>query len=463
MQKHSLGHHSLAALQAKKRSEARARKIRVALWVSVFASFFIAVTQLEQSTPHTQERTEEAPIISRIIQDKNPEAADIKKAHIVPLPRPDRTQKFYQTKQINIEEQNNLYVFLQEQGSSEEEAYGWVTALRRYFNPMHLHKMQSVTFYERDSKLRKMIFKSHKDDMVIALRDGEQYHAAQRALHKDFVLTFKTEAIIRGNFARALAFQGVPAQVVRQTLKILSFDLDLQRDINNGDEIKLMYEITRNRHDYTITDEKLLMIRMTFGKGKRNFIAYRFDGDDSNTPFYHATGMSVAKSLLKTPVDGAYLTSGFGERVDPFLGYTRMHRGTDFGAKTGTPIYAAGDGIIQKREVRGGYGNYISMRHDTRFRTAYAHMDGYKEGLKVGDKVMQGDVIGYVGSTGRSTGPHLHYEVMVHGEQINSQELDLPSARRLTGNDLREFKIQLRHYEQIYAALPTFHLASRNP
>ena len=172
--------------------------------------------------------------------------------------------------------------------------------------------------------------------------------------------------------------------------------------------------------------------------GKRMEL-YRFTPKSGNTDYLDPKGDSVRKTLMRTPIDGARLSSGYGMRKHPILGYTKMHRGVDFAAPRGTPIYAAGDGTVEVAGRKGAYGKYVRIRHNSTYKTAYAHMSRYGKGIKKGKRVKQGQIIGYVGSTGRSTGPHLHYEILVNGRQINPRRVKLPSGEKLKGQDLEAF------------------------
>jgi murein DD-endopeptidase MepM/ murein hydrolase activator NlpD len=173
----------------------------------------------------------------------------------------------------------------------------------------------------------------------------------------------------------------------------------------------------------------------------REIALYRFVDQKGIPGYYQTNGKSIEKALMKTPINGARLSSTYGMRKHPILGYNKMHRGTDFAAPKGTPIMASGSGIIEMAKWNGAYGKYIRIRHNSKYKTAYAHLNGYARGIKRGAKVRQGQIIGYVGSTGRSTGPHLHYEVLVNGKRMNSQRLKLPSGRTLRGEDREKFEI----------------------
>ncbi|MEL6782689.1 MAG: M23 family metallopeptidase, partial [Pseudomonadota bacterium] len=174
--------------------------------------------------------------------------------------------------------------------------------------------------------------------------------------------------------------------------------------------------------------------------------------DDGVTDYFDPNGESATKFLMKTPINGARLSSRFGKRRHPISGYTRMHKGTDFAAATGTPVYAAGHGTVERASRYGGYGHYVRIRHANGYKTAYAHLSRYGSGIKSGRRVRQGQVIGYVGSTGASTGPHLHYEVIVNGKHVNAMSLRLPTGRKLSGDMLDEFLTTKREIDAVRVA-----------
>ena len=176
---------------------------------------------------------------------------------------------------------------------------------------------------------------------------------------------------------------------------------------------------------------------------------YLFDNNEKEVEFYDSEGKSIRKTLMKTPIDGARLSSGFGKRMHPILGYNKMHKGIDFAAKRGTPIYAAGDGIIERANFYGAYGRYIRIRHNSQYKTAYAHLSKFARGVKRNFKVRQGQVIGYVGTSGRSTGPHLHYEVIFNKKQINPNKLIMPEVKALNKNEMIYFNKQKEQIRKI--------------
>jgi murein DD-endopeptidase MepM/ murein hydrolase activator NlpD len=233
---------------------------------------------------------------------------------------------------------------------------------------------------------------------------------------------------------------GVPPAVMIQLIQIYSFDVDFQREIRKGDTFRVLFRNYYDEDGKLVRQGDILYAAMTLS-GKELEL-FRFTPRNGRMDYFNAQGHSVRKALMRTPIDGARLTSRFGRRRHPILGYTRAHTGVDFAAPTGTPIYAAGDGMIVTRVRTGGYGKYVKIRHNAQYHTAYAHMSRFAVGLGAGSRVRQGQVIGYVGSTGQATGPHLHYEVHYHGHPVNPLRIRLPMGQKLAGLDLREFMVR---------------------
>ncbi len=244
---------------------------------------------------------------------------------------------------------------------------------------------------------------------------------------------------------------GIPAQIIANVIRTYSWNVDFQRDIRSGDKIEVLYETKETDDGQYAKYGDILYANLSVG-GK-DIPIYRFEMKDGHAEYFEADGQSIKKTLMKTPIDGARLSSGFGMRKHPVLGYGKMHKGMDFAAATGTPIYAAGDGVIAYKGRKGSYGNYIKIRHNGKLNTAYAHMHKFAKGMGTGKRVKQGQVIGYVGTTGRSTGPHLHYEVMVNGVQKNPKSIDLPTGEQLAGAELTRFKSVVKKLDKRYASL----------
>ena len=258
----------------------------------------------------------------------------------------------------------------------------------------------------------------------------------------------RTPVGIRGKIVSSLYADGVahgaPAALMLDVFRLFSYSIDLQRDIQPGDRFELLFD-SYSEADGTVVDYgKILYAALQTGGQLIKF--YRFETEPGTFQYFNAEGEGARRTLLATPLDSARITSSFGRRRHPILGYSKMHRGVDFGAPTGTPIRAAGDGTVVSRGWKGAYGRYIRIRHRDGYQTAYAHLSRYAKGIRQGQRVKQGQVIGYVGSSGRSTGPHLHYEVLVNGRQVNPMKLKLPTSRPLKDETLQRF---LLHREEI--------------
>ena len=229
-----------------------------------------------------------------------------------------------------------------------------------------------------------------------------------------------------------------------------AFDIDFQREIHPGDTFEMVFPVWQDERGRPVKTGEIVYAALD---GRRETKAYYWHtpSDDGIAAWYDQNGESATRFLMKTPINGARLSSGFGRRRHPISGYTRLHKGTDFAAPRGTPIYAAGHGVIERSSRYGGYGKYVRIRHANGYKTAYAHLSRYGRGIKKGRRVRQGDIIGYVGSTGRSTGPHLHYEVIVNGRHVNAMSLNLPTGRKLANTEgmLPEFLVTKREIDQI--------------
>ena len=247
------------------------------------------------------------------------------------------------------------------------------------------------------------------------------------------------EDLILQSLYKSASNQKIPANIIIEFARIYGFQVDFQRDIRKRDAFQMMYEIFVNDNGKIIETGNILFANLKLS-GENNSLYY-FNKDGSRG-HYDKNGKSVKKALMKTPINGARLSSPFGMRKHPIDGFNKMHRGTDFAAPMGTPIMASGDGVIKKAGWCGGGGNCVVIKHNSTYKTVYAHMSKFAIGIRSGVRVKQGQTIGFVGSTGKSTGPHLHYEVIVNGKKINSQTLKLPSGKILKGSERKIFETQ---------------------
>ncbi|MDC3016768.1 M23 family metallopeptidase, partial [Candidatus Pelagibacter sp.] len=245
------------------------------------------------------------------------------------------------------------------------------------------------------------------------------------------------ENIILQSLYNAAINKKIPANTIIELARIYGFQIDFQRDIKKKDRFQIMYEIFVDENEKTIETGNILFANLILS-GEDNSLYY-FDKEGS-IGHYDKNGRSIKKALMKTPINGARLSSPFGMRKHPIDGFNKMHKGTDFAAPMGTPIMASGSGVIKKAGWCGGGGNCVSIKHNSTYETVYAHMSKFAKGIKKGVRVKQGQTIGYVGSTGKSTGPHLHYEVIINGKKVNSQKLKLPSGKILKGDERKIFE-----------------------
>ncbi len=245
------------------------------------------------------------------------------------------------------------------------------------------------------------------------------------------------ENIILQSLYRSATQKNIPANTIIEFARIYGFQVDFQRDIRKQDKFQIMYEIFLDENKKIIETGEILFANLKISGQDNSLYFFNEEGSEGH---YDKNGKSVKKALMKSPINGARLSSPFGMRKHPIDGFNKMHRGTDFAAPMGTPIMASGDGIIKKAGWCGGGGNCVKIKHNSTYQTIYAHMSKFARGIKTGKRVKQGQTIGYVGSTGKSTGPHLHYEVIVNGKKVNSQKLKLPSGKILKGNERKLFE-----------------------
>ena len=254
---------------------------------------------------------------------------------------------------------------------------------------------------------------------------------------------YKKEVVIKSeiknNLYSAAVKSGIEPNIIVEFARIFGFEVDFQRDIRKGDWFEILYERFEDDNNIVQDTGKIIYASMYVNGEEINLYNFK---SNNETGYYDIKGKSIVKSLMKTPINGARLSSSFGKRKHPILGYTKLHTGTDFAAPSGTPIMASGSGKITRARWCGGGGNCVKIKHNSTYETIYAHMKNFARGTKEGRKVKQGQVIGYVGSTGMSTGPHLHYEVVVNGKKVNSQKLKLPSGKILKGEERKNFEIK---------------------
>jgi len=324
---------------------------------------------------------------------------------------------------------------------SEKEIF--LTTIKKQKEIKSLKQNQQIYFKidrKNNSRIIKFKIEVNKKKDILFLRDASLNTFSSKILEKNLtkVLKFK-EGIIENSLYNTAINLGIKPNIIIEFARLYGFQVDFQRDIWKGDSFQIIYEQFENEDGSLIENGDIIFSNLnTQGN---DFNLYKFELEKNEIDYFDENGKSMKKTLMKTPINGARLSSPFGKRKHPILGFTKMHTGTDFAAPTGTPIMASGDGVVTRAQWCGGGGNCVKIKHNSVYQTIYAHMSKFGRGIKKGVRVKQGQIIGYVGSTGLSTGPHLHYEVIENGRKINSQKLKLPSGRTLKGKMRNKFEI----------------------
>jgi murein DD-endopeptidase MepM/ murein hydrolase activator NlpD len=341
----------------------------------------------------------------------------------------------------------------QDAGVDRIDAYHAVAAMTSHYSPRKLRAGQeiSLTFMETPdgavgedesgtpAKYLTALSLVPDIERTIEVKRNEDGSFDSQEIKREF-----TEGFVRaaGTINNSLFLDGeqagVPAPIIIELIRMYSYSVDFQREIQPGDKFEVYFSRKFDENERPVKEGDVLFAALTVG-GKSHKL-WRFDPGDGVWDYFDENGQSMKKFLMKTPIDGARISSTYGLRKHPILGYSKMHAGVDFAAPRGTPVYAAGDGTITRANRFSSFGNYVSIRHANGYETAYAHLNGFARGIKAGTRVRQGQVIAYVGTTGRSTGPHLHYEVHVGGKKMNPLALKVPTGRKLDGKQLATFK-----------------------
>jgi len=305
-------------------------------------------------------------------------------------------------------------------------------------NKLKTNQKIQISLDQSNNKIKEFTFLISSTEKIILTRTDQEKKFNQEiiTIKLDKKILYK-ENIILQSLYKSATDQNIPSNIIVEFARIYGFQVDFQRDIRKQDKFQIMYEVFLNENKKIIETGEILFANLKLSGQDNSLYFFNEEGSEGH---YDKNGKSVQKALMKTPINGARLSSSFGMRKHPIDGFNKMHRGTDFAAPIGTPIMASGNGIVQKAGWCGGGGNCVKIRHNSTYQTIYAHMSKFARGIKSGVRVKQGQTIGYVGSTGKSTGPHLHYEVVVNGKKVNSQTLKLPSGKILKGENRKLFE-----------------------
>ena len=353
--------------------------------------------------------------------------------------------------ELKVRNGDSIQRILYDQKISPADVNNVINALRREYNIGTLRNDQKVYLIIKREKngnfVSRLTVNIDNITSVHVFLNKDNVYETKRVTK---ILTKKNhlvETTIDRGIYRTAKQSGIENSIVAQFARLYGFEVDFQRDLKKNDKIKIFYE--RYLDDDGVSQRTGNIIYSEITNVERNIILYRYEYPNGSIAYFTPEGKSIEKSLMRTPINGAKLSSRYGFRIHPILGYNQMHQGTDFAAPIGTPVMASGAGTVEYSGWKGGYGKFISIRHSAVYQTNYAHLQDYAKGIRRGAKVQQGQVIGYLGSTGSSTGPHLHYEVIVNGKKENSQTLKLPSAAPLEGNNKNFFEIQKRNIDNL--------------
>jgi murein DD-endopeptidase MepM/ murein hydrolase activator NlpD len=357
---------------------------------------------------------------------------------------------------LKVKKGDTIISLLTDAGISYEDAQNTFSAIRKTFNPRRLDVGSVITVHVEDDGNGNTIVRKLKLPV-------SSYSTIELSRTQDDRFDVKTTTVplikklaraggtIDSSIYQTGADYNIPAAMLNEIVNAYSYDVDFQRDIKKGDSIDVLYERMETKDGQVASNGNFVFSELNLGG--RVLKIFRYTDKNGNSDFYNEKGESIRKALMKTPINGARITSGYGMRNHPISGYTKMHRGIDFGAPIGTPIYAAGDGVVQAASVRNGYGNYLKIKHNSQYSSAYAHLSRYASGIAPGKHVKQGQIVAYVGMTGAATGPHLHYEILVNNVQVNPANVKFKTGTVLQGKELVAFRENMNKIEARLASI----------
>ncbi len=351
----------------------------------------------------------------------------------------------YKTVEATLRSGSTLGLLLEDEGISATDTSGVITAIKEVVNLRRLQAGQKVNLlYENNYFAGIMLPLSTDKDIYVSRTGGAGFQVTEK--YRELTVYPSTfHAVVDSSLYASCLDSGMTDRVIMEMIELFSFDVDFQRDIQRGNELSVTYEVIYDEEGNAVDTGNILYTSLK--TDIHDLKIYQYTDLDGKADYYNQDGQTVRKTLLKTPINGAYITSSYGPRVSPITGYNMVHRGVDFGAPRGTPIMSSGDGTVTYAGYNDVFGYHVRVRHVNGYETMYAHMTSFASGIRRGRVVSQGQRIGYVGSTGQSTGPHLHYEVRLNGTHINPSRMKFPPGRTLQGEEARLFANMLASYE----------------
>lgn len=361
---------------------------------------------------------------------------------------------------ITVERGDNLISILSKLGLDRDQANDIFYDLKKHYDPRDLkagQKLHATVMLNAQTQeitmLKSLIIEKDAAQRVVISRNDVNEFVVSEQVDELVEEVNNATGIISGTLLKSMQNKGVPARVVNNFIQIFSYSVDFRRDVRKGDKFEIIYENQINPNGKVVKSGDILYAGLILGKTK--YSLYRFKDSKGKIDYFNEKGMAMKKTLHKKPLafQNARISSPFGKRRHPIFKDLRIHWGVDYAAPRGTAIFAGGDGVVQVAKYNGAYGNYIKIRHNSEFSTAYGHMNGFAKGIKPGTRVKQGQVIGYVGSTGRSTGPHLHYEVIQGGRRVNPRTIKASTGENLAGENLKKFKRVVADIQSSYKTM----------
>ncbi len=357
---------------------------------------------------------------------------------ILATPSSITSKKLKSTKVIKVRKGDTLSDIFTRAGLNTKQRFLAIKELTKIYNPKYLKIGQELLVYFENKKFKSLAIDG-KEDIITLTNTRHNIYKSHKKLKMLTKKTVRAAGTIDNSLYLLASQLKIPANIMSKAVNAYSYDVDFQRDIKKGNKFEILYEKYIDREGNKVKDGNLVYASLAIDGEDMKIYLFSPSGKTIDEDYYTANGRTLRRSLLKTPINGAIISSPFGKRRHPISGYTKLHKGVDFAAKRGTPFYAGGDGKIVQIGRNGGYGNYIKIRHNSEYSTAYAHIYKFAKNMQKGKRVKQGQVIAYVGSTGASTGPHLHYEIHRNGKQINPMRSSIPRGKRLTGKKKKLF------------------------
>jgi|CXWL01.1.fsa_nt_gi murein DD-endopeptidase MepM/ murein hydrolase activator NlpD len=361
-----------------------------------------------------------------------------------------------QTLEFKVKKGDTLVSLLADTGITLDEAKNAFDAIRTVFNPRKLDIGSTITVKIDKNSNGDIIVREFKmpvsglSTIELSRTKDDQFSVKKTSVPLTKRLA-RAGGTINSSIYQTGSDSGISASMLNEIINAYSYDVDFQRDVKKGDSIDVLFERMETNDGAVAGNGNIVFSELNLGD--RVLKIYRYTDKNGNADFYNEKGESIRKALLRTPINGARITSSFGMREHPISGYTKMHRGVDFGAPIGTPIYAAGDGVVASASVKSGYGNYLKIQHNNKYSSAYAHLSRFASGVSPGKKVKQGQIVAYVGMTGSTTGPHLHYEILAGNEQVNPANIKFKTGSILQGKELASFRSNMSKIEAKLASI----------